>query len=385
MVQRDAAAAAAAQAAAREAQTREVQERVRDAAVSEPMLRPVRGGSLAIPSAEATGLVGQFSTRSVFGNENAVGVDYFLQANHLRLGRRWAVTILSETMEVDAPEAEIAIAPATAQPLTLLQRQTYASFGFRVSFSTLRETGTTSDAEFSGLFEQCMADRRSFAAADEATRNALGSPDAACPKLNLRVDRDGPQDSPSARAAYNYVHRHRYDGIDFFVGGRMMASAFDRLTSGEALGVAGEAGVNWRTGYFRASLAGFGMYLSDRTSQTDAVTRRQLGVQEYGGVLRLAYEGDAEVVGGEEFAPRAGGYVRFSRNLWTNAFSPNSAEVSGWQLEVGAYVSGHFLEGFSGLVGVSALVPYGRDAFEDITWVVTVSPSFGEPVGEGES
>ena len=102
----------------------------------------------------------------------------------------------------------------------------------------------------------------------------------------------------------------------------------------------------------------------------------------------LRASGGYELQAGKEeiglLLPRIGAYMMVSRGAWVNeqATGAQARDVHGWQVETALYASGHFSGGFSGLVSVGMLWPYGHEA--EPQGFINFSPSIGTTLGGGQ-
>ncbi|MBK7079109.1 MAG: hypothetical protein IPH44_43270 [Myxococcales bacterium] len=102
-------------------------------------------------------------------------------------------------------------------------------------------------------------------------------------------------------------------------------------------------------------------------------------------VVEVRVAGGAELQSGTRLGkyllPRLGAYAAVSAARWDNAFATNGASdaVTQWQAELALYTSGHFTGGFSGLLSVGVLLPYGHDAEPQA--FINIAPTVGAPLG----
>lgn len=89
-------------------------------------------------------------------------------------------------------------------------------------------------------------------------------------------------------------------------------------------------------------------------------------------------------LGNVQTAPRLGGYITYSRNFWTNRFAVAGADgnITGYSVEGGVFVSGHFSGGFNGLFQMALQRAYGSDSRPQFTF--SVVPSLGTAAGGGK-
>lgn len=84
--------------------------------------------------------------------------------------------------------------------------------------------------------------------------------------------------------------------------------------------------------------------------------------------------------------PRVGAYATLAHANWhnTQATTPEQMaldDVSDWQAEFAIYASGHFSGGFSGLISIGVLAPYGNG--REMQAFINVAPSIGAAIGGG--
>ncbi len=102
-------------------------------------------------------------------------------------------------------------------------------------------------------------------------------------------------------------------------------------------------------------------------------------------VVEVRVAGGAELQSGTRLGkyllPRLGAYAAVSGARWNDAFAMSGASdaVTQWQAELALYTSGHFTGGFSGLLSVGVLVPYGHDAEPQA--FINIAPTIGAPLG----
>lgn len=102
-------------------------------------------------------------------------------------------------------------------------------------------------------------------------------------------------------------------------------------------------------------------------------------------VVEVRLAGGAELQSGTRLGkyllPRLGAYAALSGARWNDAFAMSGARdaVNQWQAELALYTSGHFTGGFSGLLSVGVLVPYGDDAEPQA--FINIAPTVGAPLG----
>jgi hypothetical protein len=84
--------------------------------------------------------------------------------------------------------------------------------------------------------------------------------------------------------------------------------------------------------------------------------------------------------------PRVGAYAALAHANWHNDFATTAEQreldnISDWQAEAAIYASGHFSGGFSGLISVGLLLPYGND--RELQGFINLVPSIGAEIGGG--
>jgi hypothetical protein len=102
-------------------------------------------------------------------------------------------------------------------------------------------------------------------------------------------------------------------------------------------------------------------------------------------VVEVRLAGGAELQSGTRLGkyllPRLGAGAAVAGARWDNAFAVGDASdaVTQWQAELALYTSGHFTGGFSGLLSIGVLLPYGHDAEPQA--FINIAPTVGAPLG----
>lgn len=342
----------------------------RDALAAVPPLRTMRGGTLGIPSISPNSVGGSVSGDVTVAGDEDSSIDLFVQANRLNVGEAWAISLLSETVDLDVPLARVNLAEVR-QPLPSITRHTYASVGMRLEFSSARTNPLFADDEaFQNKVDQCIADIRA------------GQADAdSCQSLNVPSFIRGRRivSAEDEQRIQLSAQRHRDNGVGFFIGGRYLGATSEAILEGEGFGVAAETALRLSHGILDASLGATYTYLGEQNSEQESFRHEFLDVHEFSliAAVNLLFDGSIDST---QVAPRVGAYFRWSRNWWRNRFAVEGTDeqISGDRYEGGLYASGHFSGGFSGLVGFGVSVPYGVDRFEDVAFTITVAPMFGQ-------
>lgn len=337
------------------------QEQTREAEASQPPVRTLRGGTLGVPNygpSNAAGLA-SFSV----GSDESPDLNFFAEAGRLPLSRRVDLTILGESLQMDIPLAEISLSEVT-RPLPKLQKTTFATLGMRLSI--LRSPRDKADEDFETEVARCLADRRSRQAGDAECTSIYN--------INMRAEGNAENDA----ATWEDVRRARQAGWAFFGGFRFM---YDTEDADRSVGIASELGAQYLGEVFRGFASVSYGFVAHSADESENVRTEAISVHELSVIIsaEARFRTKFENV---QIAPRVGAYFRYSQNLWDNDFAApgTDASITGQRFEGGFFAAGHFSGGFSGLISLGIAAPYGTRGFDDLAFVVTVSPMIGRPL-----
>ncbi|MCB9615973.1 MAG: hypothetical protein H6722_26355 [Sandaracinus sp.] len=347
------------------AQSSDGREEAQAADASQPPLRTLRGGTLGVPDYSPSNAAG-LASFSV-GSDSSPDLNFFAEAGRLPLSERVALTVLGESLQMDSPIAELSLSE-TVRPLPSLQKTTFATLGLRLSIGSTGQAAT--EESFETRVNGCLADR----AAPPGSLDDAGK--TACEALG--IDMDVPATPQTNIAAWDSVLRERQTGFGFIAGFRFM---YDTEDSDRSVGVAGELGAQYLTKVVRGFVSASYAFAASGASESDNVRTETIAVHE----LSVIVSAEARFAGATAnglLAPRVGAYFRYSQNFWDNDFAApgTDASITGQRFEGGFFAAGHFSGGFSGLISLGIAAPYGTRGFDDVAFVVTVSPMIGRPL-----
>jgi hypothetical protein len=380
------------------------------AIASQPAITATRGGSLGLPGGAGNSVSALLNNRiATTGADKKYSADFFARIGQLSFS--WFnVEVLGESSSLDIPV--VTSSPSSlamgARPLPLLQSQTFAQIGARVTIRRPFDEGrylrwlpgATVDTphKFEKFVSKCITARNvMMPQANEASCGndrvcvaamrvaAVFSYDqdtakefvGACETLRVSMLTKGNESDISARTL---SAEYKLSGWSGTAGIRALYSATGDVgqTSG---GVAGEAGAQYLSSNFGWFASLSSLYVTgDKTTTGDTIIQRQ-GITEARVALGFHYQRSWTPFN-TEFLPRVGLFVAYTRNFWNNMFAAQGTEakISGNQVEFALYVSGHFSSGFSGLIALSMLKPYGAES--DIKWFISLAPVFGASTGK---
>jgi hypothetical protein len=340
------------------------------AAATASPLSGQRAGTLGFPGNGATGVVAALKIQG--GRSESTQFDVLTQIGQLQLAEGIAIDIVAERVSLDVPSTAFtpgtAQAPTTPRPLPKLSETGLTSAGFRFRLSPTPPTNSERRR-----LSVCL---NPSATKDVRTRND-------CPGLEKRFDLP---DTTKATTdddrleAWNRLEEAANIGWSLALGARFLYRS-EQIT-GNAPGIAGE--FTPQLGFSHGALFASEsvLWLRDSQQETDGVEAETSADTESRSTFGGYYRFNAPI-GDVQTAPRIGGYITYSRNFWTNRFAVEGTEskVSGYDVEGGVFVSGHFSGGFNGLFQMALRRAYGSDSTPQ--FIFSVIPSLGTAAGGG--
>lgn len=355
----------------------EAEEEAERAVATQPPVQAVRGGTLGLPTPSTQGVSALLNNQVDPAGD--YGFSYVAQIGGLELSRYVAIDIFGESLRMAIPRTEVTPG-AGVTPLPELTSLGFQSIGVR---TTIR-FNPASKAELAP--QDCVALRAAFHSAtakekDDAAAGAYPCKDwAACKTqcADYDLDIDSKPSKASNLAAFTAAERRKIRGFNVMFGPRFIFKTPTGDEDPRSVGAAGEVSLQLVQPWGGLFISGVVVHMNAGDDEVDQTRVLDAQVTEAGGTLGGYWQG-SQAIGDAELLPTVGGYARLSRNFWTNAFvqdgSPVDPDISGTQLEIGAYFRGHFTSGFAGLFGLALLQPYGRH--DDIQVIFSVAPIAG--------
>lgn len=403
------------------------------AGASQPQLPLFRGGSLGVPtpsgatSVQASG-VGTLSQERSVGSATA-DVDFFTKVGGISLDETFTAEVVGESFKLDVPRvmvgAEGALPTITTTEvssagLRITYRpaaRSYKVFGFDpITDATPRADGAIS-ATARELFDGSMG--WAFSVGARALHVTLPGDDAnlvAGTAGELIVQRTTTRRSSSTSCADTSAQQAdaAKKTEDAAKALKILAEAPDRsewvasmALDGERVDEATLAAAATQVAAQAAAAKTSAVALRDACKLDDRRSTLFISLSAtYLNSQRLPMDGTMALVlpqltetratlgwerqsGREQrglLLPRVGAYAALAHANWHNDFATTAEQreldnISDWQAEAAIYASGHFSGGFSGLISVGLLLPYGND--RELQGFINLVPSIGAEIGGG--
>jgi hypothetical protein len=383
-------------AQAREPSTAKAEAEAETAAAASPTVPQFRGGTLGVPDTGGRGVLALISGQT---NTESFNANVFARVGRLDLAPRVTLDVVGETFTTSAPGTTFV--PGQGSPLLTLGRVTLTSLGVRLRVHTPSPSGLRPRVASRCVTElpRLKADdgQRKLEEAEGAHKGHAGCPNPAnaqCAALQHSYD-VARREFRSARAIRSEckevakvlgsaphgtvenmtkLELARGSGWALMPGMRFLYRPDS--PAGNAVGAAAELALQYAGQRGAIFASGAFTWLEKTKAKDDDRVAIQNRVSEVRASLGGFLQFRAQTPGQAQVRPQVGAYVSTSRNFWNNQFHGDDAayRIRGLQLEAAVYASGHFTGGFSGLISMGILRPYGAGP---VQFVLSIAPAFG--------